>query len=93
MCSIAALLVVVHLSGQVADPEAIDGPAVAAKIYALVEEYFAHWEGVNRDDVRAAYRKYVDDVRGTATSDRSVIGFPMAGRSRELVLFPTSPST
>jgi carboxyl-terminal processing protease len=74
--SLVALLVVVHLRGQVADPEAIDGLGVAAKIHGLVQQYFAHGDGIARDQVDAAYRKYLADVRGTAANDRR--GFDLA---------------
>ena len=32
----------------------------ASRIYSLVQQYFAHWEGVPRADFEAAYRAYVD---------------------------------
>ena len=32
----------------------------ANRIYALVQQYFAHWDGAPRSEVEAAYREYTD---------------------------------
>ena len=37
-----------------------DRVITASRIYSLVQQYFAHWEGVPRADFEAAYRAYVD---------------------------------
>jgi carboxyl-terminal processing protease len=42
--------------------DATDRAVVASKIYSLVQQYFAHWEGVGRPEVEAAYRDYIDQV-------------------------------
>jgi len=41
---------------------------IASKIYASVQVYFAHWEGVPDLDLDAAYRSYLE--RATASPDR-----------------------
>ena len=41
---------------------ATDRVVVASRIYALVQQYFAHWDGVPRLEVEAAYREYIDKV-------------------------------
>jgi carboxyl-terminal processing protease len=44
-----------------------DRIVVASRIYALVQQYFAHWAGAPRVDVERAYREYVGDVIHGAT--------------------------
>jgi len=39
-----------------------DRMVVAAKIYATVRQYFAHWEGISRPDFETAYRAYLDEA-------------------------------
>jgi hypothetical protein len=60
---LAATLLAAGLAhGQPPAPD-LDIPdrlVAASRIYALVQQYFAHWEGVRRDDVEVAYRDYVD---------------------------------
>ena len=51
-----------------------DRVIVAAKIYALIQLYFAHWDRVTRSDVEAAYREYIDQAVGAP--DRN--GFDLA---------------
>jgi carboxyl-terminal processing protease len=43
-----------------AAPDISDRVITASRIYSLVQQYFAHWEGVPRADFEAAYRAYVD---------------------------------
>jgi len=50
-----------------ADLTTADKVVVASRIYSLIQLYFAHWEGVARKDVEAAYRRYVDDLAGASS--------------------------
>jgi len=52
---------------QTPDLDATQREAIARRIYALVQQYFAHWEGAPRAEVDAAYRTYLASVTGTAT--------------------------
>jgi carboxyl-terminal processing protease len=47
---------------QTIDLDMTDRVVVASRIYALVQQYFAHWEGAPRSSVDDAYRLYVDQV-------------------------------
>ena len=40
--------------------DVVDRVINVSRIYALVDQYFAHWEGVPRTDFEAAYRDYVE---------------------------------
>jgi carboxyl-terminal processing protease len=46
------------------DLSVTDRLVVASRIYALVQQYFAHWDGVPRPNVEASYREYVDQLVG-----------------------------
>lgn len=47
-----------------------DRVIIASKVYAMVQQYFAHWESAPRPEVEAAYREYIDDaVRGSDRKD------------------------
>jgi carboxyl-terminal processing protease len=72
----AALIGIVSAGtlAQTTDLGVTDRVIIAAKIYALVQQYFAHWDGVTRSEVEAAYREYIDQVVGAA--DRK--GFDLA---------------
>lgn len=59
---LSAVLLVHSLQAQSADPDLTGDLVVASRIYALVQQYFAHWDGVSRADVDVAYRRYVSDV-------------------------------
>jgi carboxyl-terminal processing protease len=60
----------VSAGSQVSDLDATDRLVVASRIYAVVQQYFAHWDGAPRSDVEGAYREYVGDViRGTTRKD------------------------
>jgi carboxyl-terminal processing protease len=48
-----------HRPAQAA-PDLSDRVITISRIYSLVQQYFAHWEGVPRGDFEAAYRAYVD---------------------------------
>ena len=50
---------------QTADLQVADRVATAAKIYALVRQYFAHYEGVPVAAVERAYRAYTERARRT----------------------------
>ena len=39
-----------------------DRMVVATRIYATVQQYFAHWEGISRSDFETAYRAYLDQA-------------------------------
>src|SRR2546422_989095 len=39
-----------------------DRVVVASKIFALVQQHFAHWEGATPAEVEAAYRQYISDA-------------------------------
>jgi carboxyl-terminal processing protease len=56
----AVIVSSVCLVSQAADLDTADRIVVASRIYALVQQYFAHWEGVSRGSVEDAYRTYVD---------------------------------
>jgi len=43
---------------------------VATKIYATIQQFFAHWDGAPRPEIEAAYREYVDGAgRAAARKD------------------------
>jgi hypothetical protein len=66
------LLVPSHLiAQQPADQlSAVDRIVVATKIYATIQQYFAHWAGAPRPEIEAAYREYIDGaVRAVARRD------------------------
>jgi carboxyl-terminal processing protease len=54
----AALSMATHAQGT--NLSVTDRMVIASRIYAMVEQYFAHWDGVSHDDVEAAYRDYID---------------------------------
>jgi carboxyl-terminal processing protease len=55
---------------QTADSGVTDRIVVASRIYALVQQYFAHWESAPRPGVEGAYREYIDHaVRGVDRKD------------------------
>jgi carboxyl-terminal processing protease len=56
----AALAASVCLCSQSVNLDAADRIVVASRIYALVQQYFAHWDGAPRSSVDDAYRGYVD---------------------------------
>jgi carboxyl-terminal processing protease len=39
-----------------------DRLVIASRIYALVQQYFAHWDGAPRPEVEAAYHEYIDNA-------------------------------
>jgi carboxyl-terminal processing protease len=47
---------------QTADLGVTDRVVIASKIYALVQQYFAHWDAAPRPEVEAAYREYIDNA-------------------------------
>jgi hypothetical protein len=52
---------------QASDLDATDRLVVASRIYAIVQQYFAHWDAAPRSDVDGGYREYVGDVIGGTT--------------------------
>jgi carboxyl-terminal processing protease len=55
---------------QTADSGVTDRIVVASRIYALVQQYFAHWESAPRPGVEGAYREYIDQaLRGLDRKD------------------------
>jgi carboxyl-terminal processing protease len=55
---------------QASDLDATDRLVVASRIYAIVQQYFAHWDGAPRSAVEGAYREYVGDaIRSTTRTD------------------------
>ena len=65
--AIAAAAIAIASIGHAAqsptvDLDVTDRVVVASKIYSLVQQYFAHWEGAPRATVDAAYREYLDRV-------------------------------
>jgi carboxyl-terminal processing protease len=68
----SVLLVPSHLvAQQPADQLSdVDRVVVATKIYATIQQDFAHWDGAPRPEIEAAYREYVDGaVRAAARKD------------------------
>src|SRR4029453_3792049 len=68
------LLTIGGQATQIADRDLTDRMVAAARIHTLVQQYFAHWDGVARSDIETAYRKYVADV--LATTDRNGFDLP-----------------
>lgn len=66
---------------QTAPLDATDRAVVASKIYSLVQQYFAHWEGIARPDVEAAYRDYVDHaIRDQSRRDFDLVTLKFIAR-------------
>jgi carboxyl-terminal processing protease len=47
---------------QAPDLDLTDRVVTASRIYSLIQQYFAHWDGVPRAEIEAAYRVYVDQA-------------------------------
>ena len=60
IASLLALAVPAH--AQPAGLTLEDRQAIARRLYALVQQYFAHWDGAPRTRVEAAYHRYVDEA-------------------------------
>jgi carboxyl-terminal processing protease len=55
---------------QAGELDATGRLVVASRIYAIVQQYFAHWESASPSDVDAAYREYIGEViHGTTRND------------------------
>jgi carboxyl-terminal processing protease len=66
---VLALVLAGAMSGRTR-AEPVDGAkrlAVAERIHALAQQYFAHWEGVERGDIEAAFDRY--RAEATASTD------------------------
>jgi carboxyl-terminal processing protease len=61
-------------AAQTSNLDVADRVVIAARLYALVQQYFAHWEGAPRSEIETAYREYID--RALAAADRT--GFDLA---------------
>ncbi len=70
-----SLVVACLLAGTLSGEELAIGERayIASKIYALVQQNFAHWEAVPNLDWDAAYREYLD--RALASADRRAFDF------------------
>jgi carboxyl-terminal processing protease len=77
-CTVVATGLVVGVSarghGQTTGLGVTDRVVVASKIYALVQQYFAHWDGAPRPEVEAAFHEYIDNA--VRAADRK--GFDLA---------------
>jgi carboxyl-terminal processing protease len=59
---VLATISIGNAQSPTSDLDMIDRLIAASKIYSLIQQYFAHWEGVPRDEVEAAYREYISRV-------------------------------
>src|SRR4029450_6139274 len=59
----------VAAAAQTGDLSVTDRVVIATRIYALVQQYFAHWEAAPRAEIETAYREYID--RALAAPDRT----------------------
>lgn len=66
LCAAVAGVIAAILSGparaQTADFPVTDRAVMASRIYAMVQQYFAHWDGAPRGEVDRAFREYIDKV-------------------------------
>jgi len=73
MCHTAlGIVLAATMSGTAQAPafDVADRVAVASKIYALVQQYFVHWEGVSAAEVEAAYRQYLAAAKQESPRDQ-----------------------
>src|SRR5262245_25910891 len=59
---VATVIATAIARSQSVDLEMTDRVVVASRIYALVQQFFAHWDGASRGSVEESYRVYVDHV-------------------------------
>ena len=75
MIAVCLLLVSPAKDGHAqADLDATERVVIASRIYSLVQQYFAHWEGVPRAEFESAYREYIGE--SARATDRR--GFDLA---------------
>ena len=60
-------LTTVKAQTREADLTAADRVVVASRIYSFVQLYFAHWDGVPRNKIEEAYRRYADRIVGASS--------------------------
>ena len=82
-------------SGQsAAELSVADRVLVASAINAYVQQYFAHWDGVNRDSVAASYREYVERIVQTRLTrrefDEATLRFMASLRNGHTQFFDTA---
>src|SRR6476620_7631610 len=69
-CAVVGAAVVVMVSARISarttDLGVTDRVVIASRIYAMVQQYFAHCEGARRPQVEAAYREYIERAVGAA---------------------------
>jgi hypothetical protein len=77
----AALIVVVwaRIHAQTLELGVTDRVVIASKIYVMVQQLFAHWDGAPQSEVQTAYRAYIDElprthrvICSTSTMGRSI---------------------
>jgi carboxyl-terminal processing protease len=63
-CAASVVVIAASLSVNAQAPglEVVDRVVVASKIFALVQQHFAHWEGTTPTEMESAYRQYVSDT-------------------------------
>src|SRR5918993_679529 len=68
---LAAFVVVVSAvtAGAAREPafEAADRMVVASRLFAVVQQHFAHWETATPSEVDVAYRQFVTDAMRSST--------------------------
>jgi carboxyl-terminal processing protease len=78
LCTIVGAGLVVMVSArthaQTTGLGVTDRVVIASKIYAMVQQYFAHWDGAPRTEVEAAFHEYIDNA--VRAADRK--GFDLA---------------
>ena len=62
-----SLLLLSSLAAQPQNLDATQREAIARKIHALVQQYFAHWEGAPRPAVETAFKTYLDNAMRAGT--------------------------
>jgi carboxyl-terminal processing protease len=62
VCAGLVVTVPVRTHAQTTGLTVTDRLVIASKIYAMVQQYFAHWDGVPRPQVDAAYHEYIDNA-------------------------------
>ena len=63
--TLGVMLTIISISkaqSPTSDLDVTDRVLAASKIYSLIQQYFAHWEGVPREEVETAYREYISRV-------------------------------
>src|SRR5437868_8886217 len=94
LCSILVAAMAAAAPGDAQSPASdlgrTDRTMTASRIDALVQQYFAHWEGAPRPDVEAAYREYIESAAREQTRrefDLSTLRFIAALRNGHTQFF------